>query len=53
MCLPPENYVELRVYERLVDRGVKPERALGVARKVKARYRERREARLSKYRKEA
>jgi len=38
MCLSPENYVEARVYQRLVDAGVAPPRARGVAAKVATAY---------------
>lgn len=53
MCLPPEKYVEVKVYTRLVERGVNPERALGVARKIRHRYHEQRKARLAALREEA
>jgi hypothetical protein len=38
MCLSPDAWVALKVYTRLVERGVDPKRAEGVARKVQARY---------------
>ena len=47
MTLAVDSYVALRVYTRLVERGVDPIRAEGVARKVQKRYGERRKARLA------
>jgi len=47
VCLSPEAYVEARIYDRLVQRGVKPWRARGVARKVRGRYAEKRRAAAS------
>ena len=38
MCIPGGEYVALNVYERLVSRGVAPDRARGVAMKVRRRY---------------
>lgn len=38
MCIPGGEYVAASVYERLVSRGVAPDRAEGVARKVRLRY---------------
>jgi hypothetical protein len=45
--LNAKSYVELRVYTRLVERGVDPPRAEGVARKVARRYEQRRQERLA------
>ncbi len=42
MCLSPDCYVEARVYQRLVDKGVAPARARGVAHKVAEAYRAKR-----------
>ena len=38
MCLSRAAFVELKVGTRLIDAGVKPSRAWGVARKVRRRY---------------
>lgn len=38
MCLSPDSYVEAKVYDRLVTRGVTPRRARAVARKVRLAY---------------
>lgn len=46
MCITGPKYVELKVYARLVEKGVSPERAEGVARKVARRYEEKRQERL-------
>jgi len=42
MCLSPDDYVAVKVFERLLERGVPEARARGVARKVGRAYRERR-----------
>jgi hypothetical protein len=46
MCLSSADYVEARVYSRLRDRNVKPEKARGIARKVRRNYERRRLERL-------
>jgi hypothetical protein len=38
VCLSGADYVQARVYERLTSHGVPSERAMGVARKVRAHY---------------
>ena len=38
MCLSPDAYVGTVVYDRLVRRGVDPQRARAVARKVQTAY---------------
>lgn len=38
MCLSPDAYVAVQVFRRLVAKGVEPERAEAIARKVKQAY---------------
>jgi len=53
MCLNRSSFVEANVYRRLVEHGVKPERAAGVARKVRRRYEAKNEQRFRDRREEA
>jgi hypothetical protein len=47
MCLSGADWVEAKVYDRLISKGVSPPRARGVARKVGRAYREKRLVRAS------
>lgn len=45
MCLEPGAHVQARVYERLTESGVPSDRAMGVARKVRRAYEQKRRER--------
>jgi hypothetical protein len=45
VCLSPEDYVQVVVYERLTRSGVSAPRALAVSKKVRRRYMIRRQER--------
>lgn len=49
MCISPDAYVEARVYDRLVSKGVDPPRAAAVARKVRRAYAAQRKSQNTKH----
>lgn len=53
MCIAPDEYVEARVFDRLLGRGVSRVRAEAVARKVRRRYAAVRLERLQRLRESA